>query len=178
MAHYTLDDLTFVRSVNIPNLSLLLAMHDAWCNTLVDLIFVRTVNIPNLRVLPCFEVFKFFLDKRNITYEQMHKAIYWGSMLPKNHLGFWCYTVLWNWGSWGQLYTTHYVLWNWTFTGVICDQNDPNNNKWRQNELKNSPWVIVLHSALELGVMRTPIYTQLYALKLDFYSCHLRPIWS
>ena len=81
----------------------------------------------------------FFLDKRNITYKQMHKAIYWGSMLRKNHLGFWCYTVLWNWGSWGQLYTTHYVLWNWTFTGVICDQNDPNNNKWRQNELKNSP---------------------------------------
>ena len=31
-------------------------MHDAWCNTLVDLIFVRTVSIPNLSLLPCFEV--------------------------------------------------------------------------------------------------------------------------
>ena len=31
-------------------------MHDEGCNTLVDLIFVRTVNIPNLSLLPCFKV--------------------------------------------------------------------------------------------------------------------------
>ena len=31
-------------------------MHDAWCYTLVDLIFVRTVSIPNLSLLPCLEV--------------------------------------------------------------------------------------------------------------------------
>ena len=62
----TLVHLIFVRTVNIPNLSLLpmlevaydawCMMHDAWCNTLVDLIFVRTVSIPNISLLPCFEV--------------------------------------------------------------------------------------------------------------------------
>ena len=31
-------------------------MHEAGCNTLVDLIFLRTVNIPNLSLLPCLEV--------------------------------------------------------------------------------------------------------------------------
>ena len=31
-------------------------MHHAGCNTLVDLIFLRTVNIPNLSLLPCLEV--------------------------------------------------------------------------------------------------------------------------
>ena len=38
-------------------------MHDARCNALVDLIFVRTVNIPNISLLPCLEVAKFFFDK-------------------------------------------------------------------------------------------------------------------
>ena len=42
--------------------------HDAWCSTLVDLIFVRTVSIPNLSLLPCFEAaLTFFLTYRNIT---------------------------------------------------------------------------------------------------------------
>ena len=33
-------------------------------NTLVDLIFVRTVNIPNISLLPCLEVANFFFMKR------------------------------------------------------------------------------------------------------------------
>ena len=42
-----------------------LRLSSTYHNTLVDLIFVRTVNIPNLKT---------------------DKAIYWGSMLPKNQL--------------------------------------------------------------------------------------------
>ena len=38
-------------------------MHDAWCNTLVDLKFVRTVSIPNLSLLPCLEWPKFFFGQ-------------------------------------------------------------------------------------------------------------------
>ena len=77
MAHNSLVDLIFVRTVNIPNFSLLpclevawcmmhdewCMMHDAWCNTLVDLIFVRAFSIPKLNFIPCFEVAKFFFDK-------------------------------------------------------------------------------------------------------------------
>ena len=61
--HYnTLVHLIFVRAVNIPNLSFLPAvhdawcmMHDAWCNTLDDLIFVRAVNIPKPSLRPCIK---------------------------------------------------------------------------------------------------------------------------
>ena len=88
----TLVHLIFVRSVNIPNLSLLpclevaydaCMMYDAWCNTLVDLIFVRTVSVPNLNLLPRFEVAYFFFWHTKLT-KLTDKAIYWGSMLPKN----------------------------------------------------------------------------------------------
>ena len=62
--HNKLVDLIFVRTVNIPNLSLLPCLEmvyhkrssSTYHNTLVDLIFVRTVNIPNLSLLPCLEM--------------------------------------------------------------------------------------------------------------------------
>ena len=38
---------------------------------------------------------------------------------------------------------------NWTFIGVISDQYDHNKKKGKLNELKKSPWVLALRSALE-----------------------------
>ena len=35
---------------------------------------------------------------------------------------------------------------------------------------------MVLHIALELGVMRTAFYIALCAMKLNFYWCYLQPI--
>ena len=60
-------------------------MHDALCNTLVDLIFVRTVNIPSLSLLTFLRSgLKFFLThKTKQTNARTNKAIHWGTMLPK-----------------------------------------------------------------------------------------------
>ena len=71
--HNTLVDLIFVRTVNIPNLSLLPCLEvvfhrrssSTYHNTLVYIIFMRTVSIPNLN---------FFLT--HITHTQTEKAIY------------------------------------------------------------------------------------------------------